>query len=500
MSKKSFKSGRKYVPKEKVSQTIADAPWSASGLIKGAALLDAFQREQLRCQTRNDEWINEVTGMNLPGRDKQAYMQFIRSPTMTASILDYMFRGDAVTQRIIKIFPEEAIRKGWEVSGDPKGIISDVMKRLGFTEKLTTAAMWARLYGGAVMVLGLNDGNYSDEPLDINNLKSIDYIHVYDRYQAYSWTGTYDFDIYSPNYGNPVRYNVTDPMTSVIYDVHYSRIIRLDGIIMPPRQRLANNGWGESILTSCYTYIRNYCSCLGNIATMFNDMVKNVLSIENLKQMLASNADGVNTRISTLALASNNTNFLVLDSTETLDRKAAQLSGYPELFNMIALGLCAATDIPSVRLFGIEPKGLNASAESSTKNMYDAISSYQQSKLYPAVKQFCKLVMACSDYGFGSEPKQWDVKFNPLEQLTDLDAATVRKTMAEADRIYVETGILLPEEVGISRFGGEDYSLETEIDVNLRNDPTFAQQVIATQVEQMPESERGEDTDNSDES
>ena len=43
--------------------------------------------------------------------------------------------------------------------------------------------------------------------------------------------------------------------------------------------------------------------------------------------------------------------------------------------------------------------------------------------------------------------------------------------MSEADQRYVDSGILVPDEIAKSRFGSEEYSLETVIDIESREIP-----------------------------
>jgi hypothetical protein len=68
----------------------------------------------------------------------------------------------------------------------------------------------------------------------------------------------------------------------------------------------------------------------------------------------------------------------------------------------------------------------------------------------------------------GNEPESWSIQFVPLWQNTEEQEALLRRTVAETDRIYIETGVLDPSEVAISRFGGDIYSTETVIDLQGR--------------------------------
>ena len=52
--------------------------------------------------------------------------------------------------------------------------------------------------------------------------------------------------------------------------------------------------------------------------------------------------------------------------------------------------------------------------------------------------------------------------------MTDLEQAQLEKTIGDRDVAYVTAGILHPEEVAMSRFGGGEFSLDTNIDVEMR--------------------------------
>jgi uncharacterized protein len=78
-------------------------------------------------------------------------------------------------------------------------------------------------------------------------------------------------------------------------------------------------------------------------------------------------------------------------------------------------------------------------------------------------------VMLSKDGPFlGQEPDNWSVQFVPLWQNTEEQEAIVRRTIAETDCMYIDRGVLDPSEVAVSRFGGNKWSKETEIDLQAR--------------------------------
>jgi hypothetical protein len=63
----------------------------------------------------------------------------------------------------------------------------------------------------------------------------------------------------------------------------------------------------------------------------------------------------------------------------------------------------------------------------------------------------------------GAEIPDWSIKFVPLWQPTEAEVIKMRKEQAETDERYINSNVLEPAEVAISRFGGDEYSVETTL-------------------------------------
>ena len=64
----------------------------------------------------------------------------------------------------------------------------------------------------------------------------------------------------------------------------------------------------------------------------------------------------------------------------------------------------------------------------------------------------------------GKQLKNHSFIFNPLNEPTQDQIATTREKVAKTDKIYFEIGSLSSQEIRESRFGGDEYSMETQID------------------------------------
>ena len=194
--------------------------------------------------TRIDGWQNVLTGQGICGRDKKEAGRFRISKIFDRAELDQLYRSDGVARLIVDLFANEMVRQGWEVEGDTEGKIIGKLEELRCNEAMINLSKWARLFGGAICIMGVADGLPLDQPVDEDALRDIQWLRVFDRYQAYSRDGTFESDLNSPNYGYPNVYTVNDNRTGAVFYVHYSRVLRMDWNILPPRWQNFNQGWG----------------------------------------------------------------------------------------------------------------------------------------------------------------------------------------------------------------------------------------------------------------
>ncbi len=163
--------------------------------------------------------------------------------------------------------------------------------------------------------------------------------------------------------------------------------------------------------------------------------------------------------------------MLVIDAEEEFERATASLAGVDVVLREFAIRLAAAADMPVTLLMGTSPGGMSATGESDIRFFYDRIGARQKRHLLPILRRLYRLVMISKEGPTeGEEPEMWNLKFNPLRQLSELEQATLRKTVAETDAIYIGQGVLSAEEVAASTYGGSEWSMERTIDFEGREE------------------------------
>lgn len=427
---------------------------------------------------RLDAWYNAVTGLGNVLRDKAANTYYQRGRLLTDDYLENLYHGDDMAARICDALPEAALRNGYFLSAededtDLSSALHEYQKRLKFRRALQEAAVWSRVFGGAVVYLGMDDGGAEDEPLNEANIRSIDFATVLDKRTLTPHTTYQTLD----RYGDPELYQIgrvvsgrNDGTLVPGSMIHESRLIRLDGARTSLWRREYNNGWSESVLEKVHTVLRDFGASWQNVGHLMQDAAQGVFKIKGLTDMVASE-DGcslLNARMRAVDMYRSDIRAILLDAdSEEFERAAYAFTGIPDILRLFMTRLSAAAQMPVTVLFGQSPAGLNATGESDIRLWYDSITTYQQDHLLDAVTRFYELVFMARDFE-GSEPEAWEVRFGRLWQMSDKEQADLEKVTADKDKVYVDAGVLLPEEIAINRFKARGFSLDTQIDMDAR--------------------------------
>ena len=200
-----------------------------------------------------DGFVNLLTNYGT-ARDSSERYEYVSEDPVMDDELERFYEGNGLFSRIIDLPAEEAVKHGFEIAdladGKVKDFYSECMDELAWEEKLGLGIKWARLFGGAIGVMLINDGRGLEEPLDWHNIKSLDDIRIYDRsivVPDYSTINLYDgyegadpFRTRGSVFGMPETYLVTSIYGS--FTVHESRCLIFQNGVLPERVR-QSDGW-----------------------------------------------------------------------------------------------------------------------------------------------------------------------------------------------------------------------------------------------------------------
>lgn len=410
-------------------------------------------------QSRGDGWSNVFT---LAGGKRDRTTQGSYQHTqLDQSTLDDLYAGGGIARRIVDLPALDMCREWIEVQSDNGEAIKQRMEELGLQAFMTRALSQGRLFGGALILMLIDDGRELSEPLNEKAVRRVDGFRIYDRWQISFTQKQLYSDPRMPKYGMPERYDIT-PYSGGRFTVHESRVVRVPGMEVSERKRVENNGWDYSILELGYQALQDLDSTHRSSASIVSDFVQTVMSIKGLTDMLSSGQESaIVDRLNILDMSRSVLNTLLMDADgEQFSKQSSSVAGLSDLLMQFRIQLAGIYGIPMTKLFGISAGGLNATGDNDVRNYYDDIASDQEYKLRPILERIVKILMLEQ----GSEPSSWRILFNPLWQLSEREVAEVRKITAEADAVYMDRGVYTEAEIAEVRSQPEGWKKDVEID------------------------------------
>jgi phage-related protein (TIGR01555 family) len=425
----------------------------------------------MRAMARLDGWENIVTGQGIASRDKRMGALFRPGSKIDKYTLEQMYTFDDVVARAVDIIPQEMLREGVSILEDTDGALMAALDGLEWRKKIREALAWSRLKGGALVVIGADDGKSLSAPLDLKSVRAVNYLNVYDAYEARPFA--YYNDPFKPKFRDVAIYELWPSGTPLAQNtligakVHESRCLRFDGMLVPRELRNEYDGWGPTLVDRLYPVIRDFAAAFGSMGLLLTEFVQNVYKIKGLAEALqADEEDLVRQRLSTLDLTRSVFRAIPIDAElEEFERTApTAVSGLSDLLDRMALRLSMALGVPMTLLMGQSPAGLNATGESDHANFYNTIKAMQIEQLQAPLSRLFTLVAKANSIPNVVKKKTVAFDFRSLWQPSDLEIAQTHEAQAKADEMYVKNGILSPFEVALSRFRGGRYSLDTRLE------------------------------------
>lgn len=412
---------------------------------------------------RLDGWTNQFTGVGVFGRDKSLGTRYREDCILSLEEITALYVGDDMAARIVDLIPDEMYGKGFEVTTDKQKVRDDInaaVRRLDGSCHFREGRRFGRCYGGAVLVLGADDGGNADEPLNEQGIRTMRPSYIVDR--RWCWPQGWYLDPKNPKYGCAETYMITNwggggGVRQVT--VHETRLILFKGATTPIDRKLMNNGWDYSILQRLYSPLRQFENNFKSMELLLQDASQAVYGIKNLFDVIAQGKEDVLIkRMQMIDLARSVARALVIDKdNESFERKATSFAGIPESIDKTTLRLAAGSGIPVSILMGQSPAGLNATGDSDLEWFYKGIKNDQEEDK-EIIKRFVSLVCLAKDGPTRGAVPDFEIEFPPLRELTAKAQSEIYAANASADGAYIVQGVLAPAEVALSRFGVRGYS------------------------------------------
>lgn len=456
---------------------------------------------------REDGYVNLLNKYGTKQDNSEAY-KFEREPVIPDMQLTGLYEGNGLFSKIIDTPAEEALKHGFDLnlkSDEVNAFVEDALDDLEWEEKAATAIKWARLYGGALIVMLIDDGRGLEEPVDWEHIRSIDELRVYERSIVQpDYASLYQQDYGGKGVGNrvskfgqPEYYYVSSIYGS--FKVHESRCLVFRNGVLPEQTSNATYlFWGMPEYVRIRRALRETVTAHTDSVKLLERSVQAIYSMKGLASLLTTD-DGENQVLKRLQLVDTSRgllNSIAIDSEgEQYDFKTFQFSGVKDVIDATCNMLSALTNIPQTILFGRSPAGMNATGDSDFESYYNFVEKIQRLMLKRNLRTLLDVVFRAGiASGDVTEEPDYKLEFNPLWSLSDTEQATVDQTKAQTALVkaqtaqaYVDMQALDPTEVRRRLASDEEFDVEDIISEDDEDD--LLQSLLGTEPSTMSDVE-----------
>lgn len=398
----------------------------------------------------SDGFQNVVANLGT-ARDKAAGAAYGLRVYSPAELLA-AYRTAWLPRKIVDIIPMDATRRwrAWQADKNQISALEAEENRLGLRIKLREAQTAARLFGGAVIYIGTGESDVST-PLSPQRIGKGGLRHLTVIGRDHITPGEIDQNPESDGFGKPGSYRIHG---SKPVDIHPSRLVILKGAVSPAGSPQTDH-WGDSVLQPIFEAITQADGTAANVASLVYEAKVDVIHMPRLMEMLQAEGgeEKVSRYLMSVAMMKGNNGMLVLDGGDTskpegsaggttYDSKSATFGGLADIWDRMMQIVSGAADIPMTRLFGMSPKGMNATGEHDAQNYASRIKAMQELELTPAMTILDECLIRSA---LGARPDEVFYDWRALNEPTDKERAEVGKLTAEVIEIMNRTGLWLPE-------------------------------------------------------
>lgn len=353
---------------------------------------------------------------------------------------EFAYRSSWICGMAVDAVAEDMTRRGVHVTSedDPvkQGEFDKEIQRLQVWRQLAETIKWSRLYGGSVAVFMI-DGQDMSTPLRLDRLAKGQFkgLLPLDRWALMPSLNSNDLiKDFGPCFGLPTYYEtVQDTVGGLPHiKIHYTRLIRLDGVELPYWQRISENLWGQSVYERLWDRILAFDSATSGAAQMVYKAHLRTYKVEGLREIISMGGPamkGLTGQLDMIRAYQSNEGLTLMDAKDEFEVHAYSFTGLSDIIQEFAQQVSGALQIPMVRLLGQSPAGFS-NGESDLRTYYDQIHQQQEATLRPGIETLYRVVYLSK---FGVEPpKSFKIEFQPLWQLDEERRAQVTTAVSSA--------------------------------------------------------------------
>ncbi|MCY1326426.1 phage-associated protein [compost metagenome] len=364
--------------------------------------------------------------------------------------LEAMYRSSWIVGQAVDVVADDMTRAGVDLDADldpgDRDKLTAGFERMALWDRINDTIKWGRLYGGAIAVM-LIDGQNPATPMRPDTVTRDQFkgLFVLDRWLVQPSLTDLVTEM-GPDMGMPRFYDVVDDSIALRRQrIHYSRVLRIDGVELPYWQKISENLWGQSVIERLIDRLVAFDSTTVGAAQLVYKAHLRTYKVEKLREVIAMGGPALEALVKNVDFIrryQSNEGLTLIDAADDMQTDTYQFSGLDNVLMQFGQQLSGALQIPLVRLFGQSPAGLNSTGESDLRTYYDNIKQQQERRLRSPLTRLLD-VLVRSELGT-APPEGFAYQFTSLWQLSDTEKANNAKTVTEAVTTALDAGLIDP--------------------------------------------------------
>ena len=416
--------------KEKIFNNLASNPTARSGDILNNSLsqfitgLSGITKKQLS----SDEGVKNNLRYNLISLDR--------------SLLQYLYANIGIIQTVIDQPVEDGYKKGFNIKSPELGdddimLLEQYIKEHDLLETVKEVRKWARLFGGAGLIVEVA-GQDPSQDFSFDTIKKDSDVEFYaaDLWQL-NQTKIEPRGEQLP-YVQPI-FTDNKPFLWFGQELNRDRVFKVLNKRAPSNIRAQLRGWGLSQIEMMIRDLNNYFKSENVIYELLDETKISTYKINNLNNSLMDTESTLKliSRLTAADQTKNHLGSLVIDGDDDINQLQVDFTGIAQILPELNKKIAAAAKMPMTKLFGQSAAGFNA-GEDDLENYNAQVESEIRNKddnmIIWMLKILCKKL-------FDFVPEIIDIEFDPLRELSEEQMQNVKNQKFTRGRQMLEMGI-----------------------------------------------------------
>lgn len=426
---------------------------------------------------------NQMSGLGTE-RDPSSYFEVAYTTPLQHQERKDLFRNSRIAKNIVMIYPEEASwyncsfgsqkYASYGVDAQRINTYLENLKTGSLEHKTRIASMEGRLHGEGWLLLGINDGQRFDKPIDETRIQSFEWVEVFPYNRVRKDERNPDLYIIELINDAQLPSSKTTEGSGYSYRgyktilVHKSRLVQFIGDYNPP-SILEDVGKHESSLQAAFDGIAIALQGIMASNAMLGDYSLFWYKLDGLANLVrAKKYDEIYSRFLTLQMSKSVLKGLAMDA-KNEDAGFIQRSygGVKDILDLMIDYMVAESGMVRYKILGTanraglgaEGRGLQDRLEHSLK-----IKSWQKFCWKDNLIYINRLALLAADSPTrGKLPKSITLSFPPVLELTPEEISSLMEKNVNWAKNAKDSGFIEPLEARVSLFGNPEVILNPHI-------------------------------------